>query len=59
MIRVFRHYLPRSSVILGVGEALILVSALCVAVSVGPPEISLTATLPVGPTGIKGLAYVV
>ncbi len=58
MIRVFRHYLPRSLVILGAGEALILFSAIYVAVTVGVLEINPTARLLVGPVWTKGLAYV-
>jgi sugar transferase (PEP-CTERM system associated) len=58
MIRVFRHYLPRSLVILGAGEALILLSAVYVAVSVGLLEINPTAQLLVGPIWTKALAYV-
>jgi len=58
MIRVFRHYLPRSLVILGTGEALILLSAVYVAVSVGLLEINPTARLLVGPIWTKALAYV-
>jgi len=59
MIRVFRHYLPRSLVILGAGEALILLSAVYVAVSVGLLEINPTARLLVGPIWTKALAYVI
>ncbi len=59
MIRVFRHYLPRSLVILGAGEALILLSAVYVAVTVGLLEINPTARLLVGPVWTKGLVYVV
>ncbi|MCK5363475.1 MAG: hypothetical protein KAR22_10925, partial [Gammaproteobacteria bacterium] len=58
MIRVFRHYVPRSLVILGAGEALILFSAIYVAVTVGVLEINPTARLLVGPVWTKGLAYV-
>jgi sugar transferase (PEP-CTERM system associated) len=59
MIRVFRHYVPRSLVILGLGEALILLSAIYVAVSVGLLEINPTARLLVGPIWTKALAYLV
>lgn len=59
MIRVFRHYLPRSLLILGAGEALLLASALYVAVTVGVMEINPTARLLVGPLWTKALAYVV
>ncbi len=59
MIRVFRHYVPRSLVILGAGEALILFSAVYVAVSVDLLEINPTARLLVGPVWTKGLTYVV
>ncbi len=59
MIRVFRHYVPRSLVILGAGEALILFSAVYVAVTVGLLEINPTARLLVGPVWTKGLTYVV
>ncbi len=56
MIRVFRHYLPRSLVILGVGEALILFGAVYAAVSVALLEIDPTAMsdarAPVAETGI-------
>jgi sugar transferase (PEP-CTERM system associated) len=58
MIRVFRHYVPRSLVILGAGEALILVSAVYVAVSVGVMEINPTARLLVGPIWTKALVYI-
>ncbi len=51
--------MPRSLVILGAGEALILFSAVYVAVTVGVLEINPTARLLVGPVWIKGLAYVV
>ena len=59
MIRVFRHYVPRSLVILGAGEALILVSAIYVAVSVGVMEINPTARLLVGPIWTKAIGYIV
>ena len=57
MIRVFRHYLPRSLVILGAGEAVILIAAIYVSVSVGLLEINPTARLLVGPIWTKALAY--
>ena len=57
MIRVFRHYLPRSLVILGAGEAVILIAAVYVSVSVGLLEINPTARLLVGPIWTKALAY--
>ncbi len=59
MIRVFRHYVPRSLIILGTGEALILLSAVYLAVGVDLMEINPTARLLVGPVWTKGLAYVV
>jgi sugar transferase (PEP-CTERM system associated) len=59
MIRVFRHYVPRSLAILGAGEALILFGAVYVAVSVDLLEINPTARLLVGPIWTKGLIYVV
>jgi sugar transferase (PEP-CTERM system associated) len=59
MIRVFRHYLPRSLVILGAGEAVILLAASYVSVSVGLMEINPTARLLVGPIWTKGLVYLV
>jgi sugar transferase (PEP-CTERM system associated) len=58
MIRVFRHYLPRSLIILGIGEALILLGAVYLAVSFGVLEINPTARLLVGPIWSKGLVYV-
>jgi len=57
MIRVFRHYLPRSLVILGAGEAVILIAAIYVSVSVSLLEINPTARLLVGPIWTKALAY--
>jgi sugar transferase (PEP-CTERM system associated) len=57
MIRVFRHYLPRSLVILGAGEAVILSAAVYMSVSVGLLEINPTARLLVGPIWTKALAY--
>lgn len=57
MIRVFRHYLPRSLVILGTGEAAILLGAVYLAVSVGLLEINPTARLLVGPIWTKALVY--
>ncbi|TFH49636.1 MAG: hypothetical protein E4H01_03865, partial [Lysobacterales bacterium] len=57
MIRVFRHYLPRSLVILGTGEAVILLGSVYLAVSVGLLEINPTARLLVGPIWTKALVY--
>jgi sugar transferase (PEP-CTERM system associated) len=57
MIRVFRHYLPRSLLILGTGEALILLAAVYFSVSVGVLEINPTARLLVGPIWSKALVY--
>jgi len=59
MIRVFRHYVPRSLAILGAGEASILIGAVYVAVGVDLLEINPTARLLVGPIWTKALTYVV
>ena len=59
MIRVFRHYMLRSLVILGAGEALILFGAVYAAVSASILEINPTSRLLVGPVWTKGIAFVV
>jgi len=59
MIRVFRHYVPRSLVILGAGEALILCGAVYLAVGAGGFDYNPTARLLVGPVWTKALTYVV
>ena len=57
MIRVFRHYVPRSLIILGVGEALIVFGSVYVGVNVPLLEFNPTDKLLVGPLWSKGLLF--
>lgn len=57
MIRVFRHYVPRSLLILGTGEALILFGSVYVGVGLPLLEFNPTDNLLVGHIWTKGLLY--
>ncbi len=57
MIRVFRHYIPRSLLILGTVEGAILVGAVYVAVSVNLAGFNPTPKLLVGAVWPKALGY--
>ena len=59
MIRVFRHYLPKSLVILGIGEALILFGAVYLGVSVHVLDFNPTENLLVGALWRKALLFAV
>ena len=59
MIRVFRHYLPRSLIILGVGEALILFGAVYLGVSARLLDFNPTERLLVGELWLKALLFAV
>ena len=57
MIRVFRHYIPKSLLLLGVIEALMLVASVYVSVRVNVVGFNPTANLLVGGIAPKALAY--
>jgi sugar transferase (PEP-CTERM system associated) len=57
MIRVFRHYIPRSLLILGTVEALIIVGAVYLGVGINVMGFNPTAKLLVGSLWPKALAY--
>ena len=57
MFRIFRHYVPKSLVMLGTGEFVIFVSAVYLGVALGWLDVSPTWKLMVGPLWIKALTY--
>ncbi len=57
MIRVFRHYVPKSLVVLGSGEAAILFGSVYLGVSFGLFDVNPTSKLLVGPLWTKALFY--
>jgi sugar transferase (PEP-CTERM system associated) len=59
MIRVFRHYVPRSLILLGTSEALILFGSIYLGVSLRLRDFNPTSFLLVGDTWTKAVAYAV
>lgn len=57
MIRVFRHYVPKSLVVLGTTEALILFASVYLGVFLQLLELNPTSMLLVGPVWTKALAF--
>ena len=59
MIRIFRHYVPRTLVILGISEAVILFLSVYVGVGFNLMEFNPTSSLVVGGVWPKAFVYTV